>query len=304
MRTKLSLIVILVCLTSFILLPAASAKECCGEPWHWAKVKYTQLDFKAMEFLWSSWVLPESGKIAILPFTDYSDESIISTPYGGSNTYAARRVAESLAYEFTRLGLKPLPYDDCLAAVDKLVAARDKSNPSEAMFNNGYFLENKSEDMIAAVKDSAPGVFSSMKSTSEGAPLSIDDIKAIGGTVGADLVIRGSLSEYGMQSKHEANWRTFIPPFLGMFNPEKEGMIEATVYMYDAHTGELVWVVYEEIEVDPTLPYFKTNFEVMDSAEALMALKVVSHLVMPPPPCEKEKVALTGEGMCEEGYEQ
>jgi hypothetical protein len=169
---------------------------------------------------------------------------------------------------------------------------------SEAAANNGFHLENKSAEMMQALKESAPGVLLAMKPPSDGAFLSREEIRMLGEILGTDLIVRGSLSEYGMQRKHEANWRSFIPPFLGFFCPEKEGMIEATVYMYDAHSGDLIWVVYEEIEADPSLPFFKTNFEIMDSAEAFMARKVVSHLVMPPPPCEKEEGPLYGEPPC------
>jgi len=281
---------------SFIFMPSASAKECSGcEHWDWAKVQYTDLDYKAMDFLWSSWLIPESGKIAILPLTDYSDVTILSTPYGGTGTYAGRRVAESLAYEFTRLGLKPLPYDDCRAAVNNMVAGREEHHMREATSNNAYYLENKSDDMMQALRDSAPGVLSSMKSPSDGAFLSREEIKMLGEILGADLIVRGSLSQYGMQRKNEANWRTFLPPFLGFLCKEKEGMVEGTIYMYDAHSGELIWVVSESVEEDPSLPFFKTNFEIMDSAEAFMALKVVSHLVLPPPPCEWEEGAPCGQ---------
>jgi hypothetical protein len=148
-------------------------------------------------------------------------------------------------------------------------------------------MANKSQDMVQAVRQHAPGVFEAMRQPGEGAYLSREEIMVIGEMLGADLVVRGSLSEYGVQRKPEADWRTFIPPFLGLFNPEREGMIEATMYMYDAHSGELVWVVYENIEMEPPLPLFKTNFEVMDSAEAYVARKMVSHLVFPPIPEEE-----------------
>jgi len=287
MSTKILFTMTLTVLMSLILVPTASAGDkCCGdEGWAWGKVQYTELDYRAMGFLWDSWLIAEAGKVAILPFTDFSDDTLLSTPYGGMETPAGRRIAEMLGHQFTRLGLIPIPYDDGYGAFKMLAGERPDQKKSEAQSNNFYHLGNKSPDLMEAVKYFAPGAVTAMAGPGEGMYLSREEIIRLGEMVGADLIVRGSLSEYGMQKKIEGNWRTFIPPFLGLLNPEKEGMIEVTIYMYDAHSGELVWVTYEEIEIDPSLPLFHTNFEIMDSAEAQIALKLVSHLVPPPGPC-------------------
>lgn len=282
MSTKILFTMAFTVLLSLMLVPTASAGDCCDDDWDWFEVEYTELDYRAMGFLWESWLIPEAGKVAILPFTDFSDQSIIDTHYGGGETPAGRRIAEMLGFQFTRLGLIPIPYDDGYGAFQMLAAERKDQRKSESQFNNFYHMDNKSKLLGGAIKDWAPGVLTSMRRPGEGMYLSREEIVHLGEMVGADLIIRGSLSEYGMQRKIEGNWRTFLPPFLGMMNKEKEGMIEATIYMYDAHSGELVWVAYEEIEIQPSLPLFQTNFEVMDDAEARIALKLISHLVPEP----------------------
>ncbi len=285
MSKKILFMMAFIVLMILMLAPTASAKDYHKDKgWDWCEVNYTQLDYRAMGFLWDSWLVPEAGKVAILPFTDFSAHTILSDPLGGGDTPAARRVAEMIGYQFTRLGLIPIPYDDSYGSFMNIIGQREDINlDTEARDNNSPYIRNKSDDMMRAIKEAAPGILSSMKQPGEGVYLSKEEIMSLGEMLSADLIVRGSLSEYGTQKKLEGNWRTFIPPFLGLFNKDTEGMIEASIYMYDAHSGELVWSAYEEVEVQPTLPLFQTDFEVMDSAESLVALKLISHLVAPPP---------------------
>ena len=70
--------------------------------------------------------------------------------------------------------------------------------------------------------------------------------------------------------------------------PEKEAMIDVSLYMYDAYSGELIWAVFESVEKHSDFPMFTNDFELMNSAEYTVAKRLISHLVFPPPPDDWE----------------
>ena len=282
MNTRILIAIALISIIGFAATPSVNAEEPCGER-YWVDVNYTELDFRAMGYLWDSGIMP-GGTIAILPFTDYSSESLMGDKIARMTTAGGRRLADDMAYQFTRIGMMPIPYDDCYAAL-RDVYGLDAAKMSEVDEINALHLKNKSETLLGAIAEFEPGILKGIMGMASGFSLSREQLVMLGERLGADVIIRGSISEYGMQSKTEAHFRTFIPPFLGLWNKEKEGMIQIAVYMYDAYTGDLIWAAFEDVEKAPDFPMFSTDFEIMSSAEGDIARRIVSHLVPPPPPC-------------------
>ena len=103
MKAKILFVILLIALMGYA--APQSAAQCGGpcdeEPWRWAKVEYTELDFRAMGFLWDNWLIPDGGTVAVLPLADYSGMSLVSNPVGGVMSAATRRLCEKIGYEFT-----------------------------------------------------------------------------------------------------------------------------------------------------------------------------------------------------------
>ena len=258
------------------------------EKWEWAWVDYTELDFRAMDYLWGNWIIQDGGTIAILPVSDYSTDTILEDPLGGPMSGMSRRMAGELAHEFSRIGLMPLPYDDCIGVTDRIIGMREDARmdlPGTDK-NNYLHMLNKSEAMKAAVREFDTSAMSG-KGFRSSSFLTRDELRMIGEMLGADLILRSSIGVYGLEEQINDNWRTFLPPFLGLFNPDVSGMVGITVYMYDAHTGELIWFAHEYYAKTPDFPLFYSEWEIMTKAEMETARRVVSHLVPPPPPEEK-----------------
>lgn len=283
MKAKLILAVLIL-----MVIPGSTlfANDECEEPWHWAEVEYTELDFSAMDYLWGNWIIQDGGTIAILPLTDYSTQTLIDDPLGGIMSGASRRISDGLAFEFSRIGLIPLPYDDCHGITDLVVKMRGDgtSTVSGTDYNNYLHIRNKSGKMWDALKEYEPGVFGGVAGFRKSSFLTTDEIMIIGELLGADLIVRGTITTYGIHEKVGSDLRTFIPPFLGLLNPDQAGRINVTVYMYDAHTGELIWFTSEMVSDSPSFPMFSDNYDMMTKVEFETARRIVSHLVPPPPP--------------------
>ena len=287
MKVKLILAVIIL-----MVIPGSMvfAGDNCEEEWEWAWVDYTELDFRAMDYLWGNWIIQDGGTIAILPVSDYSTESILDDPLGGVMSGMSRRMANGLAHEFSRIGLMPLPYDDCIGVTDMVRGMREGAvNELPGTDKNNYVhMANKSAEMRGAILEFDTNVISG-KGFRRSSFLMQDELKMIGDMLGADLILRSSIGVYGLEEQIDDDWRTFIPPFLGVLNPEVSGMVGITVYLYDAHTGELIWFTQEYYTKSPAFPMFTSEYEIMYKAEMETARRVVSHLVPPPPenePCD------------------
>lgn len=294
MKVKLILAVIIL-----LAIPGSMvfAGEDSEEKWEWAWVDYTELDFRAMDYLWGNWIIQDGGTIAILPVSDYSTNTLLEDPLGGLMSGMSRRMACGLAYEFSRIGLMPLPYDDCIGVTNMVMGMREDGGmelPGTEK-NNYLHMFNKSKDMRGAVQEFGPDALSG-KGLRGSYFLMRDELRMIGEMLGADLILRSSIGVYGLEEQINDDWRTFLPPFLGLFNPDISGMVSITVHMYDAHTGELIWFTREYYTKTPDFPIFSSEYEIMNKAEMETARRVVSHLV-PPPPSEEEP--FDGCGGCE-----
>jgi len=285
MKVKLILAVIIL-----MAIPGSMvfAGDACEEKWEWAWVDYTELDFRAMDYLWGNWIIQDGGTIAILPVSDYSTDTLLEDPRGGLMSGMSRRMANGLAHEFSRIGLMPLPYDDCIGVTDMVMGMREDAGMelSDVDKNNYFHMGNKSDVMRAAVEEFDTGAMSG-KGFRSSSFLTQDELRVIGEMLGADLILRSSIGVYGLEEQIDDDWRTFLPPFLGLLNPEVSGMVGITVYLYDAHTGELIWFTQEHYTRSPNFPLFASEYQIMNKAEMETARRVVSHLVPPPPPDEK-----------------
>jgi hypothetical protein len=104
-----------------------------------------------------------------------------------------------------------------------------------------------------------------------------------------------------VHEKVGADLRTFIPPFLGLLNPDQIGRLDITVYLYDAHTGELIWFTNEMVSKTESFPIFTDEYDTMTKAEWAAARRVVSHLM--PPPAEEAGTCGSCTGACQEEEE-
>jgi hypothetical protein len=104
-----------------------------------------------------------------------------------------------------------------------------------------------------------------------------EEIKAIGKKLGVQAVFAGAISDYGSRKYVKMDARTFIPPFLGLWNPSVQSMCRMMVYLYDTETGELIWSSLEEVKREPTFPLFSNEDMNYDWINQKLAKQIVDH---------------------------
>lgn len=231
----------------------------------------TPLDAEAKAF-----ITDDVMRIAILPFSDYSS---ISPLQSESGTYwASRRIHDFMSAEFIKMGKLVVPYDVMTAALSEIrggkaaevsgMAFLQKQMTSLAI--SGEAQKTVAEVMVKGGQVSAAASVYSLDLTSA-------EIVMLGQALNVDAVFMGSISDYGTEKYIKADARTFIPPFLGVWNPSQKAQIRMLVYLYETEDGQLIWASMEETSYEPTFPLFSSENKNYEKLNRRLAENIVNH---------------------------
>jgi len=237
-------------------------EECWYErPWNfWRHLEEGTLDYDAMHYM------GDVRTIAILPFMDATSPSNQGTSRleqaGGP-----RRIVENLAAEFMSRGYLVIPPMDSQAVYRNILEFGSPVTSSE-ISNNRFWFEIMPERALGYYMEAVPGLNDQYdRSTGRTYYVSPDDIRKIAEELGADCVVRGFIYEYSVTRDMDPDWRTFMPPFLGLINPDRRAVIEVAYYLYDGPTGEMVWNGSVEVRDDANWPLFESEGELLWDVE-------------------------------------
>ena len=226
------------------------------------------LDREAKKF-----VMNDVKRIAILPFSDYSEISPVESQ---SKLYwASRRIHDFLTAEFIQMGKMVVPYDNMVAALAEIRGINlSRKSGMEFLQDQlvGMSLDPETQGMVF---ESVSKMMPRQRVVS--LDLTATEIRKLGIALNVDAVIMGSISDYGETRYIKPDARTFIPPFLGVWNPSKKAQIRMLVYMYDTKTGELIWESMEETHYEPLFPLFSKGSMNFEKLNKDLAKCVVDH---------------------------
>jgi hypothetical protein len=242
-------------------------------PWDfWRHVNEGTLDYDAIHFM------SNVRRIAILPFIDMTTPTLEGharlADAGGP-----RRIADNLAAEFMRWGYLVIPPPDAEAFYFMYVNGPDY-RMLDSDSNNQYWFQNLPERAMNFYTEAVPGLGDQVSDISSvNTWLSRDNIVAIGEALEADCIVRGYINEYAVSRDIDCDWRTFVPPFLGLLNPDRRVTMQIAYYLYDAHSGELVWNGTVDIQNDTNWPMFTSDTELIHETEDIAAWQMTEHVL-------------------------
>lgn len=229
------------------------------------------LDAEAREFV--EW---EVERIAILPFSDYSALSPVKSD---SRTYwASRRIHDFMTAEFLKIGKLVVPYDTMVAALTEIRGEKASELTGMAFLQeqmSSLSMSSMTQQTIADVMTKGGQVGASSGVTS--LDLTSGEIILLGQALNVDAIFMGTISDYGTDEYIKADARTFIPPFLGVWNPTKKSMIRMLVYLYETDEGELIWSAMEETSYEPKFPLFSNDNKNYEKLNRSLAASIVNH---------------------------
>lgn len=238
-------------------------EQCWFErPWDfWRHLDEGSLDMDAVHFMGGV------RKIAILPFADLTAPSI----EGDSALERAggpRRIVDNLAAEFMRMGYLVIPPPDVEAAM-MMYMAEDAPAPVEPeLVNNSFYFRRLPERSLKYNLRVVEGLGDQYaRWTQPQVYLTGEDIRNLAQMLGADCVVRGFINEYAVTTDVDADARTFLPPFLGLLNPDRRATVQVAYYMYDGFTGGMIWNGTVEIRKDAEWPVFNSECELLRMVE-------------------------------------
>ncbi len=244
-------------------------------PWNfWRHLDEGTLDLDAMHFL------ANVRTVAILPFADLTSPTIEGESMM-KNAGGPRRIVDNLAAEFMSRGYLVVP------PVDAGVLFRNYMEGEEILeveqqeiANNRLFFDNMPERALEYYLESIPGLERQRLAGSgfDDYP-DREDIQAVAAILGADCIIRGFVNEFAVSRDVDADWRTFIPPFLGLINPDRRTRIEVAYYLYDGHSGEMIWNGTIELTRDCNWPMFTSERELIDDTEHEVVWEMTSRVI-------------------------
>jgi hypothetical protein len=230
-------------------------------PWNfWRHLDEGALDWDAMHYL------SDVRTIAILPFMDATSPSNQGTSKldeaGGP-----RRIVENLAADLMSRGYLVIPPMDAQAVYRNILNTGMPVLSSEVS-NNSFWFDVMPERAMGFYMDVVPGLRDQYdRSTGQLYYLTREDIQKISEALGADCVVRGFVYEYSVDRDIDADWRTFVPPFLGLINPDRRAVIEVAYYLYDGPSGEMIWNGSVEVRDDANWPLFESEGELLYGVE-------------------------------------
>ncbi|MCX6646500.1 MAG: hypothetical protein NTY09_09105 [bacterium] len=244
-----------------------------SRPWDfWRHMDERSLDYDAIQYMGNV------RRIAILPFDDLTTPTIA----GQTKLQEAggpRRLVDNLAAEFMRWGYLVVPPSDAEAYLNTFIQG-DSYRRVDSEGNNLFWFQNMPDRAMNFYATSVPGLAEQrMDNNQTNIWLSREDIIYIAQTLEADCVVRGFVNEYAVSRDIDADWRTFIPPFLGLLNPDRRVTMEVAYYLYDGASGELIWNGTVDIQNDANWPMFTSDAELIEQTEGDMAGQVTGHVL-------------------------
>jgi len=257
---------------------AMESKEPCEEsnmgPWEgmwfdrpwdmWRHVDEGTLDMDAVHYM------SDVRTIAILPFVDMTRPTYVGDPIineaGGT-----RRIVENLATVLMDRGYLVIPPSDVESVINAYF--RGSVFPTELTdetANNEFWFDKLPDRALEFYMDQVDGLEEQRYASfggETGYSVSPTDIQAISEALGSDCVIRGFVHEFALDEDIDADWRTFIPPFLGFFNPDVRLTVEVAYYIYDGHSGDMIWNGTVRVRHDEEWPIFNSESEVVSRIE-------------------------------------
>jgi hypothetical protein len=232
------------------------------------------LDRDGMEFMMNV------QTIAIVPFADIScDTGIAASPFASySGSAGCGRITEFLAAELMHRGYLVIPSSDVQGALS------DNSgivNGMTAAAANNILYRNRSyPEALRFHLESVPGLADQYMLNTQSLPyLTADDIKGLASSVGAQAVMRGFIVERIMDKTVEADLRTLLPPFIGLFAPEQRITLSVSFYLYNGETGELIWNGSSEIRDSSGWDLTSNEASMTRLAEKQAVLNAVGRIV-------------------------
>jgi hypothetical protein len=242
-------------------------------PWDcWRHMNEGSLDYDAIRYMCNV------RRIAILPFDDLTTPTIA----GQTKLQQAggpRRLVDNLAGEFMRWGYLVVPPSDAEAYLNTFIQG-DSYRRVDSEGNNLFWFQNMPERAMNFYAENVPGLAEQrMDNNQANIWLSREDIIHLAATLEADCIVRGFVNEYAVSRDIDADWRTFVPPFLGLINPDRRVTMEVAYYLYDGASGELVWNGTVDIQNDTNWPMFTSDAELIEQTEEDMAGQVTGHVL-------------------------
>ena len=242
-------------------------------PWDmWRHMDERSLDFDAIRFMGSV------RRIAILPFGDMTSPTV----NGQTKLQEAggpRRLVDNLAAEFMRWGYLVVPPPDVEAFYNVVIhGVEPRLEGTEG--NNHFWFENMPDRAMDFYAEMVPGLADQRLGNYQAQVwLSRENIIQIAEVMEADCVIRGFVNEYSVSRDIDADWRTFVPPFLGLLNPDRRVTMEVAYYLYDGHSGEMIWNGTVDIQNDTNWPLFTSDMELINDSEHAAAWQMTGHVL-------------------------
>jgi len=257
-------------------------QECPGmegmpmeRPWHegrpeniWRHMDDSALNHEAMMYMGNV------RTILILPFADYTAQTYEGEPML-SDAGGPMRLVDNLAGAFMSRGYLVVPPRDAEAAYNDLMSPNrhwwyeDGDNMTPETENNSLYFSQMPDRSMAYYESVVPGLDEQATQVVTGGSrfLKSEDIVNLAGMFAADAVVRGFVNEYAITKDIDADWRTLIPPFLGLLNPDKRVTIEISYYLYDGHSGQLLWNDTVEMQKNSDWPIFNSDDELLRGVE-------------------------------------
>ncbi len=211
--------------------------------------------------------------IAILPFADLTYPTTEGEPKL-DDAGGARRLVENLAAELMSRGYLVIPPTDVAAVASNYFMNEVQQAPvaDEAYSNAFWFrvLPERATEFYLRSVEGLQGHYDAMEG--QATLFAPADIAAMAEILGADAVIRGFVNEYAVSDDIDADWRTFIPPFLGLINPDNRVAINVAYHIYDGPSGEMVWNGTADIIRDSNWQLFYSETEMLRNTENEAAL--------------------------------
>jgi hypothetical protein len=243
-------------------------------PWNfWRHLDEGILDLDAIHYMGNV------RTIAILPFADQTSPTMEGDSRLGASG-GPRRIVENLAAILMARGYLVIPPADAEAAVSAYLRA-GQAPTSPEIANNRFYFQNMPQRAIDFHLEMVAGLQEQYDyCTSTGSEyLGREDIQAISGALGADAVIRGFIYEFAVTRDIDADWRTLVPPFLGLINPDRRATVEVAYYLYDGPSGELIWNGAVDVRDDAAWPLFESERELLRDVEHQAAWGAAEHIL-------------------------
>lgn len=229
------------------------------------------LDAEAKEF-----IVDDVKRIAILPFSDYS--SISPLPSESGTYWASRRIHDFMSAEFLKMGKLVVPYDMMTGALAEIRGVKASELTGMAFLQKqmtSLAVSGEAQKTVAEVMVKGGQVSSAEHVYS--LDLTAAEIVLLGQALNVDAIFMGSISDYGTDKYIKADARTFIPPFLGVWNPSQKAQIRMLVYLYETENGQLIWSSMEETSYEPSFPLFSSTNKNYEKLNRRLAENIVNH---------------------------